>query len=95
MDRTDLFLFESAFARDTYQRIDRHPGGLVRCVFNGVTAANSSPSPPRTMPPTSSMSASSATSRAPTCWSTRWRGCAPRQAGDADARAATARKAQR
>ena len=39
MDRTDLFLFESAFARDTYQRtIGRPTKGLVRCVFNGVTA---------------------------------------------------------
>ena len=38
MDRTDLFLFESAFARDTYQRTIGIPKGLVRCVFNGVTA---------------------------------------------------------
>ncbi|HVV43253.1 MAG TPA: glycosyltransferase family 4 protein [Nitrobacter sp.] len=38
MNRTDLFLFESAFARDTYQRIVGTPAGLVRCVFNGVTA---------------------------------------------------------
>jgi glycosyltransferase involved in cell wall biosynthesis len=38
MNRTDLFLFESAFARDTYQRIVGTPKGLVRCVFNGVTA---------------------------------------------------------
>jgi len=38
MDSTDLFLFESAFARDTYQRIVGAPAGLVRCVFNGVTA---------------------------------------------------------
>ncbi len=38
MNRTDLFLFESAFARDTYQRIIGTPKGLVRCVFNGVTA---------------------------------------------------------
>jgi glycosyltransferase involved in cell wall biosynthesis len=38
MNRTDLFLFESAFARDTYQRIIGKPTGLVRCVFNGVTA---------------------------------------------------------
>jgi glycosyltransferase involved in cell wall biosynthesis len=35
---TDLFLFESAFARDTYQRTIGTPKGLVRCVFNGVTA---------------------------------------------------------
>jgi glycosyltransferase involved in cell wall biosynthesis len=38
MDSTDLFLFESAFARDTYQRTIGAPKGLVRCVFNGVTA---------------------------------------------------------
>jgi glycosyltransferase involved in cell wall biosynthesis len=38
MNRTDLFLFESAFARDTYQRMIGTPEGLVRCVFNGVTA---------------------------------------------------------
>ena len=38
MNRTDLFLFESAFARDTYQRTIGKPSGLVRCVFNGVTA---------------------------------------------------------
>jgi glycosyltransferase involved in cell wall biosynthesis len=37
MDSTDLFLFESAFARDTYQRIVGTPKGVVRCVFNGVT----------------------------------------------------------
>src|SRR6185437_12432924 len=33
MNRTDLFLFESAFARDTYQRIVGTPAGLVKCVF--------------------------------------------------------------
>ncbi|THD68372.1 MAG: glycosyltransferase family 1 protein [Bradyrhizobium sp.] len=38
MNNTDLFLFESAFARDTYQRTIGTPAGLVRCVFNGVTA---------------------------------------------------------
>jgi glycosyltransferase involved in cell wall biosynthesis len=38
MNSTDLFLFESAFARDTYQRTIGIPNGLVRCVFNGVTA---------------------------------------------------------
>jgi glycosyltransferase involved in cell wall biosynthesis len=38
MNRTDLFLFESAFARDTYQRTIGIPAGLVCCVFNGVTA---------------------------------------------------------
>src|SRR6201996_6488748 len=43
MNRTDLFLFESAFARDTYQRTIGAPTGLVRCVFNGVTAAEFDP----------------------------------------------------
>jgi glycosyltransferase involved in cell wall biosynthesis len=38
MNSTDLFLFESAFARNTYQRTIAVPSGLVRCVFNGVTA---------------------------------------------------------
>jgi glycosyltransferase involved in cell wall biosynthesis len=38
MNRTDLFLFESAFARDTFQRTIGTPKELVRCVFNGVTA---------------------------------------------------------
>lgn len=37
MDATDLFLFESAFARDTYQRIVGRPKSVVHCVFNGVT----------------------------------------------------------
>ncbi|TYL94004.1 glycosyltransferase family 4 protein [Bradyrhizobium rifense] len=37
IDATDLFLFESAFARDTYQRIVGTPKGVVHCVFNGVT----------------------------------------------------------
>jgi len=38
MNSTDLFLFESAFARNTYQRTIGMPTGLVRCVFNCVTA---------------------------------------------------------
>jgi glycosyltransferase involved in cell wall biosynthesis len=38
MNSTDLFLFESEFARNTYQRTIGTPAGLVRCVFNGVTA---------------------------------------------------------
>ena len=39
MNSTDLFLFESDFARNTYQRTIGTPTrGLVRCVFNGVTA---------------------------------------------------------
>jgi glycosyltransferase involved in cell wall biosynthesis len=37
IDSTDLFLFESAFARNTYQRIVGTPKGAVHCVFNGVT----------------------------------------------------------
>ena len=37
IEATDLFLFESAFARDTYQRIVGTPEGVVHCVFNGVT----------------------------------------------------------
>jgi glycosyltransferase involved in cell wall biosynthesis len=43
MNRTELFLFESAFARDTYQRIVGTPSGLVRCVFNGVSAKEFDP----------------------------------------------------
>ena len=43
MNDTDLFLFESAFARDTYQRTIGTPKGLVRCVFNGVTASEFDP----------------------------------------------------
>src|ERR1700737_4731589 len=43
MNSTDLFLFESAFARDTYQRTIGIPTGLVRCVFNGVTAGEFDP----------------------------------------------------
>jgi glycosyltransferase involved in cell wall biosynthesis len=38
MNATELFLFESAFARDTYLRTIGTPRGLVRRVFNGVTA---------------------------------------------------------
>lgn len=45
MNRTDLFLFESQFARDTYQRVIGTPEGLVRCVFNGVTAGEFDPVP--------------------------------------------------
>jgi glycosyltransferase involved in cell wall biosynthesis len=46
MNRTDLFLFESAFARDTYQRVVGKPASLVRCVFNGVTASEFDPVTP-------------------------------------------------
>jgi glycosyltransferase involved in cell wall biosynthesis len=45
MDSTDLFLFESAFARNTYQRMIGAPQGVVRCVFNGVTADEFDPVP--------------------------------------------------
>ncbi len=45
MNRTDLFLFESAFARNTYQRIVGSPAGIVKCVFNGVTAGEFDPVP--------------------------------------------------
>jgi glycosyltransferase involved in cell wall biosynthesis len=45
MNNTDLFLFESTFARDTYQRTIGKPKGLVRCVFNGVTADEFDPVP--------------------------------------------------
>lgn len=37
MPRTDLFLFESEFARNTYERVIGKPKTTVRCVFNGVT----------------------------------------------------------
>lgn len=43
MNNTELFLFESAFARNTYQRTIGIPKGLVRCVFNGVTADEFNP----------------------------------------------------
>jgi glycosyltransferase involved in cell wall biosynthesis len=45
MNSTELFLFESAFARDTYQRTIGAPKGLVCCVFNGVTADEFDPVP--------------------------------------------------
>jgi len=43
MNRTELFLFESEFARNTYERMIGKPDGLVRCVFNGVTAGEFDP----------------------------------------------------
>jgi glycosyltransferase involved in cell wall biosynthesis len=43
MNRTDLFLFESMFARNTYQRVIGTPAGLVKCVFNGVTSLEFEP----------------------------------------------------
>ncbi len=45
MPRTDLFLFESAFARDTYARNIGSPKSLVRCVFNGVNGQEFDPVP--------------------------------------------------
>ena len=45
MNSTDLFLFESAFARDTFLRTIGVPKGLVRTVFNGVTAGEFDPVP--------------------------------------------------
>jgi glycosyltransferase involved in cell wall biosynthesis len=45
MNSTELFLFESAFARDTYQRTIGTPQGLGRRVFNGVTAEEFEPVP--------------------------------------------------
>ena len=43
MNRTELFLFESDFARRTYQRTVGIPKGIVRRVFNGVTAREFDP----------------------------------------------------
>lgn len=44
MDRTELFLFESGFARDTFQRVIGTPkSSVVRCVFNGVGAGEFDP----------------------------------------------------
>ncbi len=45
LGRTDLFLFESAFARDTYTRNIGVPKSLVRCVFNGVNGSEFDPVP--------------------------------------------------
>jgi glycosyltransferase involved in cell wall biosynthesis len=41
--RTELFLFESAFARDRYTDIVGAPRGIVRVVFNGITDAEMVP----------------------------------------------------
>jgi len=43
MNRTDLFLFESAFARDTYNALVGQPRGKVHVVHNGVGAAEFEP----------------------------------------------------
>ena len=45
MPLTDLFLFESAFARDTFVRNIGTPTTLVRCVFNGVAGSEFDPVP--------------------------------------------------
>jgi glycosyltransferase involved in cell wall biosynthesis len=45
MRRTDLFLFESHYARDTYQSTIGTPRSLVRVVPNGVSAAEFQPVP--------------------------------------------------
>jgi len=46
MARTDLFLFESAFARDTYVATIGRPPGLVRVVCNGVNDTEFEPIAP-------------------------------------------------
>jgi len=46
MRRTELFLFESAFARDTYQALVGTPHGIVRVVPNGIGAAEMVPVAP-------------------------------------------------
>ena len=43
MNNTELFLFESNFARDAYQRMIGTPASLVRTVFNGVTSGEFDP----------------------------------------------------
>jgi len=44
--RTELFLFESEFARGAYERMAGKPRGIVRVVFNGITAAEMNPIEP-------------------------------------------------
>ena len=43
INRTELFLFESKFARDTYARFVGEPTAMVRCVFNGVSSSEFDP----------------------------------------------------
>ncbi len=43
MNNTELFLFESAFARGTYERMIGTPSALVHTVFNGVTSGEFDP----------------------------------------------------
>ena len=44
--RTELFLFESAFARDAYAAMVGAPRGIVRVVPNGISAAEMAPVEP-------------------------------------------------
>jgi glycosyltransferase involved in cell wall biosynthesis len=44
--RTELFLFESAFARNAYEAIVGRPRGVVRVVFNGISTAEMTPVTP-------------------------------------------------
>jgi glycosyltransferase involved in cell wall biosynthesis len=46
MRRTELFLFESAFARDAYRAMVGSPGGIVRVVPNGISSAEMMPVEP-------------------------------------------------
>jgi glycosyltransferase involved in cell wall biosynthesis len=46
MRRTELFLFESAFARDAYRAMVGAPGGIVRVVPNGISSAEMMPVEP-------------------------------------------------
>jgi glycosyltransferase involved in cell wall biosynthesis len=44
--RTELFLFESAFARNAYEALAGRPRGIVRVVFNGISPAEMAPIEP-------------------------------------------------
>ncbi len=44
--RTELFLFESAFARNAYEAIVGRPRGIMHVVFNGISAAEMAPVAP-------------------------------------------------
>jgi glycosyltransferase involved in cell wall biosynthesis len=46
--RTELFLFESEFARSAYQEMVGAPRGIVRVVPNGISAAEMAPIAPNT-----------------------------------------------